>query len=354
MDRYKIGIIGYGYIATVRHIPSYKKDKRAEITSIVGPDIDKAKKIAKKEKIPYFFDSLDDMLDLDLDIVSVCTPPGTHSEITIRALERGCNVLVEKPMAMNTIEANKMIEASKKYNKSLCVAHNFLFSKSMLKVKDMIENNEIGEIQDVNAIQISSVKRNLPIWYPSLPGKLFFDEVPHMIYMLREFIPNLYIKDINKVSLAKNYPSDNIYVDFSSNNIIGTLKMIFNAACSEWKVIVVGTKKVIIIDLFRDNLLILSEEKSHSPTAVLHSTLSLIEQNISNTLDSGVRLLTKNLLFGHDKLICKFIDSIDTNTEPPISPEDGINGLKTVEYIVNQLTLEANMEMDTTFYSLRI
>ena len=38
MGEYKIGIVGYGYISTVRHIPGYRKDKRAEIVSIVGPD----------------------------------------------------------------------------------------------------------------------------------------------------------------------------------------------------------------------------------------------------------------------------------------------------------------------------
>lgn len=354
MSKYKIGIVGYGYIATVRHIPGYRKDKRADIVSIVGPDKNKARKIAEKEKIPYYFDSLDEMLDLNLDIVSVCTPPGTHSGITIKALESGCNVLVEKPMAMNTVEANEMIAASKMYNKSLCVAHNFLFSKSMQKVKDMLKNNEIGEIQDVSAIQISSTKRDLPIWYHSLPGKLLFDEVPHMIYMMREFIPNLDIKDIIKVSLAKSYPADNFYVDFSSNNIIGTLKMIFNAPCSEWKVMVVGTKKVIIIDLFRDSLLTLSEEKSHSPIAVLSSSLNLIWQNVHNDFDSGVRLLTKNLLFGHDKLISMFIDSIDANTELPVLPENGKKVVEIAEYIVNQLNLEANRERDDKFYSLRI
>ncbi len=130
--------------------------------------------------------------------------------------------------------------------------------------------------------------------------------------------------------------------------------MIFNAPCSEWKVMVVGTKKVIIIDLFRDSLLSMSEEKSHSPIAVLSSSLNLIWQNIYNDFDSGVRLLTKNLLFGHDKLISKFIDCIDTNTELPVLPESGKKVVEIAEYIVNQLNLEANTECDDKFYALRI
>jgi len=303
MNEYTVGIIGYGYVATARHIPSYKKDKRTKIVSIVGPHKREAKTISHKSGIPLFFDNLDEMLDLNLDIVSVCTPPGTHADITIKALKKGCNVLVEKPMAMNTNEVNKMIQASRRYNKSLCVCHNFLFSRSMQKVDDMLINDEIGEVQNISAIQLSSTKRNLPEWYHSLPGKLFFDEIPHMIYIMRKFLPDLNIKDVSEVHLTREYPSNNFYVNFNSNTIFATLKMIFNAPCSEWKVIVVGTKKVILIDLFRDSLITLSEEKSHSPLSVLHSSLNYISQNIWANFNSGIRLLTHNLLFGHDILI---------------------------------------------------
>ena len=92
----------------------------------------------------------------------------------------------------------------------------------------------------------------------------------------------------------------------------------------------------------------------HLPIAVLSSSLNLIGQDIYNNFDSGIRLLTKNLLFGDDKLISKFIDSIDRNTKPPVLPEDGKKVVEIAEYIVNQLNLEANIERDDKFYSLRI
>lgn len=293
------------------------------------------------------------MLDLNLDILSICTPPGVHARAAIIGLNSGCNVLVEKPMAMNIKEANEMISAHKKSDAKLCVVHNFLFSQSMLKVQRMLKDDEIGSIQDISAIQMSSTKRELPVWYPALPGKLFFDEIPHMIYTIRQFIPDLDIKDIRKVSLAKNYPGDNIYVDFSSENIICSLKMIFNAPCSEWKIMVIGSKRVIIIDLFRDSVITMSEEKSHSPTSVLFSSANSISQSIYNDLNSGVRLLTNNLLFGHDILIQKFINSIEKNIEPPISPEEGAQVVKISEYITNKL-YKNGIPTDNKFYNLRI
>lgn len=354
VNKIKVGIIGYGNIARTRHIPSYKKDKRAEICAIVGPDKNKASKVARDFKIPQYFDCLDDMLDLNLDVVSICTPPGTHSEISIKALKQGVNVLTEKPMAMNHEEATSMVEASKKYGKNLCVAHNFLFSKSMEKVKIMLSKGELGDIQAINALQISSVKRDLPVWYPSLPGRLFYDEIPHMLYTANQFIPNFGIKDIVRVALAESYPSDNLYVDYSSDNIIGSLEMIFNAACSEWKFLVVGTEKVILIDLFRDSLITLSKEASHSPLNVLYSSISVIFQNIYNDFSSGSRLLTKNLLFGHDLLIHKFLNSItDPSISVPVNPNDSKKIVEITDYIIDKLIIDKCIS-DDKYYKLRI
>lgn len=352
MKTINVGIVGYGNIAQKRHIPGYQKDTRVTIEAIVGPDKAKAKSVALKFRIPNYYDNLEQMLERNLDVISVCTPPGTHAEIARKALAAGCHVLVEKPMAMNSTEASQMIADAEKYNRKLCVVHNFLFSKSMQKVKEMHRDGQLGDIQDVTAVQLSSEKRVLPIWYPSLPGKLFFDEIPHMIYSINEFIPNLDIKDILKVSLAKNYPSDNIYVDFSSENIIGSLKMIFNAPSSEWKILITGTKKIVLLDLFRDSYLMLSEEKSHLPFAVLSSSLDLVRQTISNDFSSGMRLLSGNLLFGHDLLIKKFIDSIQNHTPTPVDPKDGLKVLTLTEHIIHQLNYCSEQSRD--YSQLRI
>lgn len=353
MSKLKVGIVGYGNIANRRHIPSYKKDSRSEITAITGPNLNMAQQVAKRHSIPNYYNNLEKMLKLDLDIISICTPPGTHSKISKIALENGCNVLVEKPMAMNIKEADEMDVTSKKYGIKLCIAHNFLFSQSMQKVLCMLKNDELGEIQDISAIQMSSTKRDLPVWYPFLPGKLFFDEIPHMIYTINQFIPSLNIKDIRKVSLSKNYPADNIYIDFSPSNTMCSLKMIFNAPYSEWKILVIGTKKCIIIDLFRDSLIVLGGEPSHSPISVLSYSLNFLAQNAYNDFNSGKRLLTKNLLFGHDLLIRKFIDSILEEEMVPVSAQQGRHVVEISDYIVNCLYKPIILS-DNEFYRLRI
>ena len=95
--------------------------------------------------------------------------------------------------------------------------------------------------------------------------------------------------------------------------------------------------KKILLDLFRDSYLMLSEEKSHSPFAVLSTSLDLVRQTLSNDLNSGVRLLSGDLLFGHDLLIKRFIDSVQNNSPAPVEPKDGLKVLKLAEYITNQL-----------------
>ncbi len=132
---FKVGIVGSGWVAVNRHIPSLIRDPGVKVIGIVGKAAGETRKIAKKFGIPNIYDSVEKLLDNSPDIVDICTPPFTHCEIAVKAAESGCHVLVEKPFAMNTKEAEIMIETAHRNNVKLCVAHNFLYSRSMKKAR---------------------------------------------------------------------------------------------------------------------------------------------------------------------------------------------------------------------------
>ncbi len=110
----KIGIIGVGAIAQRSHIPNFQKVNGAEILAVCDPIERKAKLVAEKWGIKYYFTNYKDLLSLDeLDAVSVCTPNYFHAPITIDACDKGKHVLCEKPIATTLEDAQRMIDAAK-------------------------------------------------------------------------------------------------------------------------------------------------------------------------------------------------------------------------------------------------
>jgi predicted dehydrogenase len=97
-----------------------------------------------------------------------------------------------------------------------------------------------------------------------------------------------------------------------------------------------GTKRVAIIDFFRDTIVELDEGGRHTPYEVLMKSLDLIWQITKETGRSGFRFLAKRLYFGHDELIKRFIDSVDKNSEPPVPAEDGKLVVEVIEQILSK------------------
>ena len=144
----KVGIIGTGWIAE-SHIQSYKRMPDVEI--VAGADLipGKAEAFFKEwgvEGVRCYPDHLSMLENEELDAVSVCTYNMTHAVCTIDALERGVNVLLEKPMCVTTEEAVEIIRAEKKSGKVLSIGFQPRFDPNMQQIKKIVEAGVLGEI----------------------------------------------------------------------------------------------------------------------------------------------------------------------------------------------------------------
>ncbi len=143
----KVGIIGNGGIANA-HMDGYKAlGDEVELVACCDINFPKAKAYAEKYSIPNCYDNCYDMLkNHKLDLVSVCTWNNAHAECTIAALNFGCNVLCEKPMAMNTEEALKMKEAADKNGKLLMIGFVRRQGNDAAAAIDYINKGYVGDI----------------------------------------------------------------------------------------------------------------------------------------------------------------------------------------------------------------
>lgn len=145
----KVGIIGTGWIAEA-HIEQYLQMPDVEI--VCGADLveGKAEAFFKKFNVEgaRCYNSHKELLDneKDLDAVSICTYNATHAECAIYALDKGVNVLLEKPMCVTTEEAVEIMRAEKRSGKVLSIGFQPRLDPNMIKVKEIVQSGVLGEI----------------------------------------------------------------------------------------------------------------------------------------------------------------------------------------------------------------
>ena len=147
-DKLKIGIIGTGWIAE-SHIESYKRMKDVKIVAMADLIPGKAEKFAARYGIEgcRFYPDHKSLLDNEeLDAVSICTYNTQHAPCAIYALEKGVNVLLEKPMCVTTEEAVEIMRAEKKSGKVLSIGFQPRFDENMQMIKKIVDSGVLGKI----------------------------------------------------------------------------------------------------------------------------------------------------------------------------------------------------------------
>lgn len=139
----RIGIIGCGMITEVRHAPEYAENAQCELVAWYDADLKRSQAMADLYG-GKVCESVDELLAMQPDAVSVCVPTRMHAEVSIRALEAGCHVLCEKPMAVTIEDCERMLEASRRTGKMLMLGHNQRYNASHVEARRRLLSGELG------------------------------------------------------------------------------------------------------------------------------------------------------------------------------------------------------------------
>ena len=144
MEKTKVALIGLGGIGQIMHLPALLKLKEVEIEAVCDNDLGKAKNISKLHSIKKFYKKTEDLLseNPDINAVIIATPTDTHLDISIKCLEAGKNILVEKPVARDCKETAKIVEAAEKNNKILMIGMNNRFRNDIMLQRTFIKSKK--------------------------------------------------------------------------------------------------------------------------------------------------------------------------------------------------------------------
>lgn len=145
------GIIGCGNVTELKSGPAFNKVEHSRLVAVMRRNAEKAADYASRHGVPKWYSDADQLInDSEVNAVYIATPPDTHALYAIAAMKAGKPVYVEKPMARNYQECQKMIRISEETGMPIFVAYYRRSLPAFLKVKELIANGIIGNPLTVN------------------------------------------------------------------------------------------------------------------------------------------------------------------------------------------------------------
>ncbi len=196
MQKIKWGIIGCGDVTEKKSGPAFNKVPNSELVAVMRRNAAKAEDYAKRHNVPKWFSEADELInDPEVNAIYIATPPLQHEDYAIRAMAARKPVYIEKPVSLSAASAERILKASEKYQQKAAVAHYRRQQPVFLKVKELLENNAIGDVRFVDLKMLQPPKSNLIAsseenWRidPAISGGgLFHDLAPHQLDLMVYF-----------------------------------------------------------------------------------------------------------------------------------------------------------------------
>lgn len=146
----KWGIVGLGRFTEHSFLPAIKSVRKSTVTSLCSRDFNRAKELAEKFGVPNYFNNYDEFLKSDIDVVYVASANAFHHEQVIKAANSGKHIFCEKPLALNSKQAEEMIEAAKRNNVLFAVNYVHHFHPLVLKAKELLKDQRLGKLVSVH------------------------------------------------------------------------------------------------------------------------------------------------------------------------------------------------------------
>lgn len=315
-----VGIIGFGYWGP-NLVRNFSKQSLGKVIAIAEANISLHEKIKKQYGAVMLFTNAEDLINsTQVDAVVIATPVFTHFKFAKLALESGKHVLLEKPMTSSVQESEVLIELAIARKLILMVDHTFLYTGAVRKMKELVDNNELGNLQYFDSTRI-----NLGLFQPDI--NVLWDLAPHDISILNFLIPKKpYSVNATGVSHTKNDIENIAYLTINyEDDFVAHFNCSWTSPVKVRSTLIGGDKKIV-----QYNDLEPSEKIRVYDTGYNHK----VENSNKILVDYRVGDVYIPKLSTHEALseVAKdFLESIENNRMPISNYDCGIEVVKVLE-----------------------
>lgn len=213
-----MGIVGCGFVTERHHLPALKRVPGINVVALADKDRNRLEQLGAEYSVPQRYATFHELIDADnVDAVAVCLPPQFHAEVALAALEKGKHLFIEKPLALNLADCDRLIEASKlDPSRKIMVGFNLRWHRLVRQTRDIINRNELGPIKLVRTVFTSGKQPGASAWRtsPDAGGGVLFDLGVHHFDVVR-FLLRSEVEDV-RVSTAGSDSSATVMLSMSN------------------------------------------------------------------------------------------------------------------------------------------
>ena len=325
--RLRVGLVGAGYISEF-HARAIQRVPNARIVGIADVVSARASALAARFNTPKVFPTMEAMMSEGADVIHILTPPDTHASLAIAALKNGCHVLVEKPLASNVEEVDRISAAAAIAQKSVCVNHSMLYDRFVSKALNLVRSGAIGVPLTFDYFRSSEYPPYrggpLPIHYQN-GGYPFLDQGIHALYLAESFLGA--IEDVKAFYGTYGSDSNLLYDEWrvaaQCERGTANIQISWNVRPLQNWFVVQGTKGVVRANLF-------SMWVTHTPQLPLPKAAARALQAMTEGLSicaqvpaNVARFAAKKIVQydGLHSLVAAFYSALQTGAPMPVPVE---------------------------------
>ena len=303
MAKINWGIIGCGDVTEKKSGPAFNKVADSSLIAVMRRDAEKAADYALRHGVDYWYDDATKLMDnKDINAIYIATPPSSHLQYALTALDKGFNVYIEKPVTRNAFEARKIAEAVKQHPaQKLTIAHYRRALPMFLKVKQLLEDRVVGDVRMVQIRMwqsrkpalIAKVATNWRVQPEVSGGGYFHDLAPHQLDLMLFYFGEPAKFHGFSLNQSGSTPADDHVCGqiLFKNNIVVNGSWCFNVADNQTTDTceIIGTKGKITFPFFGNYLSWKTddEEQTLTFTHPEHIQQPMIEKIVSYFNDEG-------------------------------------------------------------------
>jgi predicted dehydrogenase/nucleoside-diphosphate-sugar epimerase len=337
--RFRVGMVGAGNICEF-HVAAVKKlAPDVELVGITDLDATRAQANAEKWGTTAHKD-LDALVAAGANVIHVLTPPAAHAKVATAALERGCHVLIEKPIAEDADEARKLGALAKQKGLTASVNHSLLYDPQVKRALDAVAAGALGQVVSVDILRGSEYPPYeggpLPPWYRDA-GYPFRDIGVHCLYLMQALLGPIEGVDAEWSSLGgdPNLAFDEWRTMVRCARGLGQFQLTYNTRPMQSQLIIHGTKSVLRVDLFA----MYHGKKSNTPLPKAAERLvNAFVDSIGPMIDVPInvwKFVRKEVQAyqGLRDLVTEFYRRLAAGEPPPVAVDDAAQVVQWVEKV---------------------
>jgi predicted dehydrogenase/nucleoside-diphosphate-sugar epimerase len=325
----RVALVGAGYVSAY-HIRALQALPHVRIVGIADTSVERARALAQRFAIPGAFTSLSAMRAARPDVVHVLTPPATHARLAVEALEMGCDVFVEKPMAPTVAECDAMIAAARRTDRTLSVNHSAKDDPVVVRALELLRRGACGKVLAVDVYRTSDYP---PYAGGALPAAFRRGGYPlqdmgiHALYLMEAFLGTICDIDVRYRSTGRD---PNVFLDEWRGTVacaqgVGAFFLSWSARPIRNELFVHGTRGDMHVDCFLQTCTVRKSLPGPKPIAAGINAMMQAARTIWHVPKNMWRLATGSLRPspGIHAGVLQFHDALARGAQPPVTMDEG-------------------------------